>query len=108
MVIGYRRQAGPFGDAGIMRERHVYSVDTDAVYDGTIMTLGGNLVDEDLVPEEFFISDEELKKWEYEKGTKKIERTSKEGFKYIFSEGGMAFPDYLDRPSRTIDRHLRI
>ncbi|MCQ2111363.1 MAG: DNA cytosine methyltransferase, partial [Bacteroidaceae bacterium] len=23
-------------------------------------------------------------------------------FKYIFSEGGMAFPDYLDRPSRTI------
>ena len=85
-----------------MKERHVYSVDTDAVYDGTIMTLGGNLVDEDLVPEEFFISDEELKKWEYEKGAKKIERTSKEGFKYIFSEGGMAFPDYLDRPSRTI------
>lgn len=92
----------PFGDAGIMRERHVYSVDTDAVYDGTIMTLGGNLVDEELVPEEFFISDEELKKWEYEKGAKKIERTSKEGYKYIFSEGGMAFPDYLDRPSRTI------
>lgn len=56
MVIGYRRQAGPFGDAGIMRERHVYSVDTNAVYDGTIMTLGGNLVDEDLVPAEFFIS----------------------------------------------------
>ena len=92
----------PFGDAGIMRERHVYSLDTDAVYDGTIMTLGGNLVDEELVPEEFFISDEELKKWEYEKGAKKIERTSKEGYKYIFSEGGMAFPDYLDRPSRTI------
>lgn len=92
----------PFGDAGIMKERHVYSVDTNAVYDGTIMTLGGNLVDEDLVPEEFFIFDEDLKKWEYEKGAKKIERTSKEGFKYIFSEGGMAFPDYLDRPSRTI------
>lgn len=92
----------PFGDSGIMKERHVYSVDACPVYEGTRMTLGGNLVDENLIPEEFFISDNELSKWEYEKGAKKIERTSKEGFKYIFSEGGMAFPDYLNRPSRTI------
>lgn len=92
----------PFGDAGIMRSRYVYSIDTIPVYDGTRMTLGGNLVDEDLVPEEFFIPEDEVAKWKYEKGAKKIERTSKEGFKYTFSEGGMAFPDYLDRPSRTI------
>lgn len=96
------KAASLFGDAGIMKERHVYSVDAKAVYEGTCMTLGGNLVDEELVPEEFFISDQELSRWEYEKGAKKIERTSKEGFKYIFSEGGMAFPDFLDRPSRTI------
>lgn len=94
--------SSPFGDAGIMKERHVYSVDASPVYDGIRMTLGGNLVDENLVPDEFFISDDELAKWEYEKGAKKIERTSKEGYKYIFSEGGMAFPDCLDRPSRTI------
>lgn len=94
--------ASPFGNAGIMKERRVYSVDADAVYEGTRMTLGGNLVDEDFVPEEFFITDEELARWKYEKGAKKIERTSKEGFKYLFSEGGMAFPDPLDRPSRTI------
>ena len=92
----------PFGDAGIMRSRYVYSIDTTPVYEGTTMTLGGNLVDEELVPEEFFIPENEVAKWEYEKGAKKIERTSKEGYKYIFSEGGMAFPDYLDRPSRTI------
>ena len=92
----------PFGSAGIMQNRHVFSVDTTAVYDGTFMTLGGNLVDENFVPEEFYISTDELKKWEYEKGAKKIERTSKEGYKYTFSEGGMAFPDSLDRPSRTI------
>ena len=54
------------------------------------------------VPEEFFIPENEVAKWEYEKGAKKIERTSKEGYKYIFSEGGMAFPDSLDKPSRTI------
>lgn len=92
----------PFGDAGIMQARHIYTVDATAVYDGTFMTLGGNLVDENLVPEDFFIPADEVKRWEYEKGAKKIERTSKEGFKYTFSEGGMAFPDYLDRPSRTI------
>ena len=92
----------PFGDAGIMSERKVFSVDTIPVYEGTRMTLGGNLVDESLVPEEFFIPKNEIAKWEYEKGPKKIERTSKEGFQYTFSEGGMAFPDSLDKPSRTI------
>lgn len=96
------KKVSPFGNAGMMKDRHVYSVDADAVYDGPRQTLGGNLVDENLVPEDFFISKEELPKWEYEKGAKKIERVSKEGFKYTFSEGGMAFPDYLDQPSRTI------
>lgn len=92
----------PFGDAGIMRNRHVYSVDAQPVYEGTRMTLGGCLVDESLIPDDFFIPENEVAKWQYEKGAKKIERTSKEGFKYTFSEGGMAFPDYLDKPSRTI------
>ena len=96
------KKDSPFGDAGIMQNRHVYSVDSIPVYEGTYMTLGGNLVDESLVPEEFFIPTEEIAKWEYEKGAKKIERTSKEGYKYVFSEGGMAFPDDLDKPSRTI------
>lgn len=92
----------PFGSAGIMRNRYVYSVGAESVYDGPIMTLGGNIVDESFVPEDFFIPEEEIAKWEYEKGAKKIERTSKDGFKYTFSEGGMAFPDSLDKPSRTI------
>lgn len=92
----------PFCSAGIMRKRLVYSINAEAVYDGPIMTLGGNVVDESLVPEEFFIPKDEVAKWEYEKGAKKIERTSKDGFNYIFSEGGMAFPDSLDKPSRTI------
>ena len=96
------RKETPFGNAGLMIERHVYSVDANPVYDGPIQTLGDNLVDEDYVPEEFFISEEELPKWQYEKGAKKINRVSKQGFEYVFSEGGMAFPDYLDKPSRTM------
>ena len=96
------KKDSPFGNAGMMMDRHVYSVDADPVYDGPRQTLGGNLVDENFVPEEFFISEEELPRWKYEKGAKKIERVSKEGYKYMFSEGGMAFPDNLDQPSRTI------
>ena len=96
------KKDSPFGSAGMMMNRHVYSVDAIPVYEGTRQTLGGNLVDEDFVPEEFFISKEELPKWQYEKGAKKINRVSKEGYEYVFSEGGMAFPDYLDKPSRTM------
>ena len=96
------KRLSPFGNAGMMIDRHVYSVDADPIYDGPRQTLGGNLVDENLVPEEFFISAEDLPKWQYEKGAKKINRVSKEGYEYVFSEGGMAFPDYLDQPSRTI------
>ena len=95
-------KTSPFGTAGIMRNRVVYSIDAEAVYDGPTMTLGGNVIDEALVPEEFFIPNDEVAKWEYEKGAKKIERTSKGGYKDIFSEGGMAFPDSLEKPSRTI------
>ncbi len=96
------KKMSPFGNAGVMIDRHVYSVDAEAIYDGPRQTLGGNLIDENLVPEEFFISDEDLPKWQYEKGAKKINRVSKQGFEYVFSEGGMAFPDSLDLPSRTI------
>ena len=96
------KKDSPFGTAGIMIDRNILSVDSTAIYEGPIQTLGDILVDEEFVPEEFYISDEELPKWQYEKGAKKINRVSKEGYEYVFSEGGMAFPDYLDRPSRTM------
>ena len=97
-----KQKNSPFDNTGIMANRQVYTIDTTPVYNGTYMTLGGNIVDESLVPDNFFIPISDIARWEYEKGAKKIERTSKEGYKYIFSEGGMSFPDALDRPSRTI------
>lgn len=96
------KKTSPFGNAGIMQNRHVCCVDAEPLYDGPRQTLGGNLVDENFVPEDFFITEEELPKWKYEKGAKKIHRVSKEGYEYVFSEGGMAFPDDPDQPSRTI------
>ena len=38
----------------------------------------------------------------YLKGSKRIERTKPNGEKYFFTEGSIAFPDYLDRPARTM------
>ena len=55
------------------------------------------------VDERFFIRDGDLPRWKYLKGPKRIDRISREtGFAYHFSEGGIAFPDPLDRPARTM------
>ena len=91
-----------FRSAGIMLGRQVWTADALPVYDGPHAVLGNVLIDEADVPEDFFIKPEDVARWEYEKGAKKLERTTREGFTYTFSEGGMAFPDPTDRPSRTI------
>lgn len=51
---------------------------------------------------DYVILEEKLDKWKYLKGGKKIERTSSNGHKYVYSEGSMAFPDKLDEPARTM------
>ena len=54
------------------------------------------------VPSDFFISENSLETWEYLKGSKKLERTTKTGYTYLYAEGPVTFPDALDRASRTI------
>jgi DNA (cytosine-5)-methyltransferase 1 len=70
-------------------------------------TLGSILVKG--APEEFYVDQKSLRlkggdrnNWEYVKGSKSEERTAKTGFKYHYTEGGIPFPDALDKPSRTI------
>lgn len=62
---------------------------------------GGLVINAD-IEEKYFLKEDEIPKWEYMKGAKKIERTSGTGFSYTFSEGPIAFPDPLDRPARTM------
>lgn len=66
------------------------------------IVLGDVLLDSKEVPEEYFVPDSKLGEWQYLKGSKKIERVSKSGFKYHYAEGSMAFPDLPENPSRTI------
>ena len=97
------KKDSPFENAGIIIDRQVTTINTTANYDGPQLTLGQILLDERQVPQEFFIPADELPKWEYLKGSKKLKRVNKQtGYEYDYSEGGMAFPDYIDRPSRTI------
>lgn len=37
-----------------------------------------------------------------QKKKKRIDRVTKDRFKYIYAEGAVPFPDPLDRPGRTI------
>lgn len=92
----------PFLNAGFMTGREVYSIDVDADYNGPRLTLGDILVEEKLVPDEYYISEDILSKWQYLKGSKSEIRTTSEGYQYKYSEGAMAFPDSIDKPSRTI------
>lgn len=97
------KKESPFRNSGIMCDGHVYTMDTVPAYNGDYITLGDVLVDEELVPEEFFVTDEDLPKWKYQKGAKSLMRINKaNGYEYKYSEGAMAFPDSLDKASRTI------
>ncbi len=89
-----------FQNSGLMIDGRVETIDTTPEYSGDIETLG-NIILETEVDEKFYIKDDELERWEYEKGPKKKTRT-KDGFKYEWSEGRISFPDNLDSPSRTI------
>lgn len=85
-----------------MQNGEVFTAEVVPSYGGPFATLGDVLVPEAEVPEAFFIDEDKLGRWEYFKGAKKEERTHSSGYTYLYSEGGMAFPDALDKPSRTI------
>ena len=92
-----------FWESGYMIDGIYYTARVNANYQGKCITLGDVLIDEKDVPKEFYINQEELEKWQYQKGAKSFERTNKTtGHTYTYSEGKMSFPDALDRASRTI------
>ena len=92
----------PFLSYGKMSGGWVATCDVDAHFEGVHRTLEDVLVSDSDVPGQFFISPESLERWEYLKGAKREPRVAKNGHEYVYSEGPVAFPDPLDRPSRTI------
>lgn len=99
-------------DLASVSERFSYNFDNSGfMYNGTIYTCKTAPISEEPillkdilnknVNQRFYLG-ENLDKWKYLKGAKKIERTSKSGHTYTFSEGPIAFPDSIEKPARTM------
>lgn len=88
----------PFENAGYMHKGKIYTTKVNPILETSIPLK--DILEKD-VPEKYFLN-EDLKKWEYLKGAKKVKRTSKTGHEYTFSEGPIAFPDNIEMPARTM------
>ncbi|MDS0525910.1 DNA (cytosine-5-)-methyltransferase [Clostridium sp. SHJSY1] len=91
-----------FKNSGVYRDGIISTIET---IPGDIITekqLTLNDILEKQVDEKYILSGDDLEKWTYMKGPKAINRTSKDGHKYVFREGGISFPDPLDKPARTM------
>ena len=95
-------KVSPFKVAGYMAKRRVFTTDVK-VQNNELSTLGSVLLNEQDIPDEYFVSEEQISNWKYLKGAKREERThAASGTKYFYAEGSMAFPDLTTNPSRTI------
>lgn len=96
--------SSPFKKAGMIYKGEIHTIDVKANYKGKRETLGDILIkDETKIDKEYFIPKNEYPKWKYLKGAKKEARIQKStGYKYMYSEGAITYPDALDHASRTI------
>ena len=92
----------PFENSGVMVNGVAYSTSTIPVCNDKPMTIRDIMVTPEEVPDEFYVPESQLERWKYYKGTKRELRTRKDGGQYFYTEGGMDFPDSIDKPSRTI------
>lgn len=99
---------GQFMSAGVLYDNTYITFKAVPKYDGNRQTLGDIVLSEkdgslrETITENYYISKDDISRWEYVKGSKRIPKVNKYGFEYIYSEGGMTYPDPLDKPSRTI------
>lgn len=88
-----------FYNSGVMRNGEVLTIDTIPKYE-TPLTLK-DIIEEN-VDESYLLTADQIEKFRYLRGPKKIKRTTKDGHEYYFSEGGMSESDSLDLPARTM------
>ena len=97
---------GKFLECGLMVNGDIVTADVEPIESEDTYMLkkiikeADEYISDDLSP--YLITDEKLDKWKYLKGAKKINRTSKSGHQYIYSEGSMSFPDKMESIARTM------
>ncbi|MCY7007066.1 DNA (cytosine-5-)-methyltransferase [Fusobacterium simiae] len=95
---------GKFLDTGMMLNGEVFTSSINEISEpifslGKILEISSSF---NQTLDEFIIENDNLEKWRYLKGSKKINRVSKTGYEYTYSEGTMAFPENLNEPARTM------
>lgn len=90
-----------FESLGIVQGDDVFTAHYQPDYSGKHETLNDIVLDH-VDDASLFLDDAKIKKFEYLKGAKREQRTSHSGFEYYYTEGGMAFPDPLNLPGRTM------
>lgn len=95
---------GQIWNSGIMRYGHYYTIDTEPIKEESL-TLG-EIVQQaavvEPVDESYYLDEDKVKKFQYLRGPKKLERKSATGHVYQYSEGGMSEFDSFDLPARTM------
>lgn len=89
----------PFENSGVLVNGVVYTTKTEPM-DIKPTTLKEIVVDN--VDTKYFLNEKSKKKFEYLRGHKTLQRVSKDGHKYNYSEGAMSPYDSLDLPGRTM------
>jgi DNA (cytosine-5)-methyltransferase 1 len=97
-----QKNKSPFHNAGIMIGKMITTARLKPVEMQTYETLRDVVLDYSLISNDLFIEPSEMEKWNFLKGAKKVPKISKSGHQYMYAEGPIAFPDSLDKPSRTI------
>ena len=89
----------PFENSGVLIDGVVYTVKSEP-QEFKPTTLGEIVVDN--ADESYFLSENAKRKFEYLRGHKNLQRVSKDGHKYNYSEGAMSPYDDLSLPGRTM------
>jgi len=102
-AFGATKGVSPFRNAGYMSERRVWTLDVEPAWHGHNATLGDILEPTSDVPDEYFITIDQLPRWEYLKGAKREQRYHKDSnTPYFYVEGPIPYPDRTEWPARTI------
>ena len=89
-----------FFNSGFMVDGHIYTVKTVPCVNKNFKL---KRIIEKNVDTHYFLNEQEIKKFEYLRGNKKIPRIDKNtGHEYVYSEGAMSPYDSLELPARTM------
>lgn len=89
-----------FENSGILKDGIVYTLKTKPELEKPINLIELREESDDL--SKYLLNMKQIEKFQYLKSGKRIKRIKPNGDNYIYSEGGMKFPDCLDLPGRTI------